>query len=213
MKYLNLKSLALSTLIAAATALTGCSTYINVPAMPGDVAVNDPNDETVIKVIVASIPYAVQDQGYSKTYQVQFPVGTRGIVAYDALTPIDDKALWRNPINPELPVYQAAQVRVRSWVAEVDVIRPVNPDQLNLGNQLVTVFLKWDAVSGWTPKRLRVWTTTVETALRKAPYSSDTSDPASPSTDKQNPKPNATSIKRNDSEIPPPSSEVRGRYE
>ncbi len=206
-----LKTLALSTLIAAAATFTGCSTYINVPALDGDIAVNDPNDETVIKVIVAAIPYAVQEQNYKGTYQVQFPVGTRGIVAYDALTPIDDKALWRDPVNPELPVYQAAQVRVRSWVAEVDIVRPVNPTQLNLGNQLVTCFLKWDAVSGWTVKRTRIWTTTVENALRKAPYSSDTSDPA-PASDKPSVKPNATSIKRGDSQTPP-SSEVRGRYE
>jgi hypothetical protein len=211
MQYSLIKTFAFSTFIAAATLLTGCSTYINVPALPGDVAVNDPNDETVIKVIVAAIPYAVQDQGYKGTYQVQFPVGTKSIVAYDALNPIDDKALWRNPVNPELPVYQAAQVRVRSWVAEVDVVRPVNPNQLNLGTQLVTVFLKWDAVTGWTGKRLRVWTITVDDALRKAPYSSDLSDSAAPSS-KQNAKPNATSTKRGDNEVPP-SSEVPGRYE
>jgi hypothetical protein len=167
-------------LILALAGASGCSTYINVPALPGDVAVNDPNDKTVIQVITTAIPFAVKDQAYEGQYQVQFPVGTKGIVAYDALAPLDENAIWRNPPLPDMPVYHAAQVRVRSWVAEVDVIRPVNPKQLNLGNQLVTVTLKWEAASGWIPRKLRVWSISVEDAMRRAPYA-DPSSPMDPS--------------------------------
>ena len=40
----------------------------------------------------------------------------------------------------------------------------------SLIHQVVTAYMKWDPVSHWQIEQLRVWRTSVETALRKAPY-------------------------------------------
>lgn len=68
------------------------------------------------------------------------------------------------------PVIDINQVRIRGWTAQIDIIRPWNADQPEGVRQVVTTDLKWDPVSHWQVEQLRVWRTSVDTALRRSPF-------------------------------------------
>ncbi|NJL30392.1 MAG: hypothetical protein HC898_01480 [Phycisphaerales bacterium] len=71
----------------------------------------------------------------------------------------------------DMPVIEVRHVRIRSWLAQVDVIRPADPRNPAGLQQLVSVHLKYSWGLGWSVDRLHLWRIPLEDALFQARYS------------------------------------------
>ena len=167
------RSLVIAFVSALAIGSVGCSTYVNIPAMPGDVAISNPDAQTVHDVIVPAMKLLMEDQKLTDKFQVVFPVKTTPAVAQKTVARISDLAVWQEAPDTSLPIYDIRQVRVRGMDAEVDVVRPVAVKQPDAGRQVATVFVHWSPFDGWRGVEIRVWRMSVDNALRIAPYQNE----------------------------------------
>lgn len=152
---------------AACLALGACSTYVNIPAQPGDVARNDPNDTTVREVTATALEAVVADKPMGQ-FAVVLPPGTQPSNYDWIVTRVSPAAMWSaEPLPANIPIFEVRQVRVRGWNAQVDVIRPVSQDDPGR-LELITAYLKSYPVGGWAVQNLRVWRGSLENALRES---------------------------------------------
>lgn len=160
--------LAIGLLVLAA--LGGCSTYINVPPQGGDVARNDPNLPTVREIEIKALQGMFSEDPIETPYQIILPHGTSAAHYNVLLGQLDDDhAMWsiKGPRDGVAHII-FRQIRVRGWYAQVDIVRPTSFRQADGPRQLATVWLQWYPGTGWTFKRIYLWSIGVEEALREA---------------------------------------------
>lgn len=176
LKYVGLFTIAL----LALPLLAGCeSTYVNIPAQAGDVADHDPNADNVAAVMalaVSEVAYEMPAPGTSiagspaQGYRLVLPVGS-SYVTYEDVAAASDWVLspkYANRLDTSVPAIEVAQVRIRGWRSEVDVIRPFPPLEPDKDRQLVTVRMGWSATQGWQVRHVLPWTLDVDAALRES---------------------------------------------
>ncbi len=154
------------------TSLAGCGQYVNIPEDAGDVAANSPNLLNVRQTAVAAVQAVLEDRPLGRSYRLVLPVGTSDDTYAYAMRELGPDASWSDQSPPtDMPVIDVRHVRIRSWLAQVDVIRPVDPRQPSGMQQLMSVYLKFDWGRGWYVDRLHLWRIPLEDALFQARYS------------------------------------------
>jgi len=163
--------LTLATLGVAAAVLGGCTTYVNIPSRAGDVAVHNPNDDTVKDVEAGALRGAISERPINEPFEVILPEGSLPST-YDWVLPhVGPHAVWsKNGAHEGQPVVEVREIRIRGSSAQVDVIRPWDPGDPSGYQQLVTVELSWDPITHWQTDRVAGWRTSVDKALRTKPY-------------------------------------------
>ncbi len=187
-----------ASLLLWALCLAGCAAYVNVPALTGDTADHNPNGEYAVPAIPVAIKAALGDQPIDHPFLVVLPKGAAEATYNLVLAQVGPNATWVGPdaagpttapapgggvmlITPTaapLPsdraVIEVAQIRIRGWSGQIDVVRPTDLSQIHGSRELVTVYMKWDPVSHWQSVLVRPWRTIVETALK---MSADAGEP------------------------------------
>ena len=150
---------------------TACTTYVNIPAQPGDVAVHATDNQTVRQVITESLRAVIQQRSIRGPVAITFPDGvtsrhfirassdTAGLVdawPIDARQPDTTNSVDQG-LDEQAVGLQVRQVRIRGWSAGVDVLIRLDPQQIHTQDQLVTVDLQWHALHGWVVERTRFW--------------------------------------------------------
>jgi hypothetical protein len=160
------QTLVVAVVLVGLSMLAGCTTYSNVPAQPGDIARNDPNDAPVRQIMAAALEAVAADQPMERL-AIVLPAGTSP-ANYDWIVPqVSKGAMWSaEPLDPSIPVLEVRQVRLRTWRAQVDIIRPFAADPSR--QELVTVYLKTYGLGDWAVTNLRVWRGSLEDALRES---------------------------------------------
>lgn len=160
------RSIALLGLTLLLTA-TGC-TYVNIPAVSGDVASHDPNHSDVLKVNLQALRALEADRPPAAEYRIVLPAGTSAAAYQAVVSQVSDKAIGGadgTAAPAGAAVVEARQVRIRWPYAQVDLIRPAEADKPEGLKELVTVYLKHDIIAGWHVTRLRPWRIPLEAAL------------------------------------------------
>ena len=153
----------LTALITASFVLLGCQgpSYVNIPAESGDVAFHSPNGRTVRAVVAEAIDGIVTQTPLDGPVALSLPTGAEALT-YEAVA-----AVTGSNVIPATPDDEGAattaqvrvtQVRVRGYKGEVDAVR-AKPGG---AEQLVTVYLTWNAFSDWGVDRIRAWNIRVE---------------------------------------------------
>jgi hypothetical protein len=118
-------------LVVAATALLGgCVSWASYPAGPGETAVKNPNDPTILNVIETGLEWVVRKYppgttGDGPKLAINLPQGIRERVYERMAVRVGHGAAPLRSDTATLPVYHVAQVRIRGDEAAVDIIRPV----------------------------------------------------------------------------------------
>jgi hypothetical protein len=156
--------------------LGGCTTYTNIPEQSGDVARNDPNDESVREVMAASLAAVASDPEFAKPFEVVLPVGSN-VETYTFVVPkVSKVATSASVMSPTeqkptgLPVLEVRRLRLRGWIAQVDIVRPFSAAQPDGLKQLATVDLKWSPITDWHVEGVRIWRISVDQALKQSPF-------------------------------------------
>ena len=150
--------------------LGGCSTYINIPAHSGDVARNDPNLPAIREVAIAALEGMFREEPIEINYQILLPRGTSAAQYNVLLRELNDElAMWsiKGPRDGVAHIV-FRQMRVRGWYAQADIVRPASFRQIDGPRQLATIWLQWYPFTGWTYKRMYLWSLGVEEALRES---------------------------------------------
>ena len=158
-----------SILLLSAT-MTACATYVNIPPQSGDVATHNPNLTTVRTVQEKALQAVLNATTSMRPVQVILPVGVTSETYKTISSKLDPQASWSEEEDtlPDHWPIRVSQVRVRGWLAQVDVARPTDPGQDTSPGQLVTVYLKWDPVTGWYVQRLRPWHMALDEAMERS---------------------------------------------
>ena len=155
--------------ILSAAALAGCATYVNIPPQAGDLARHDPNLENVFHVQKQAMQAVLDDQAPQGPYQLILPDDTKP-TTYDALAAqLEPQADWSSegPMERHVQIH-VSKVRIRSWRAQVDIVRPSDLAILDGPAQLVTVYLKWDPLAGWHVRRFQPWRVPMDEAMLRS---------------------------------------------
>lgn len=173
-------------------AFTGCSTYVNIPPQTGDVAGNDPNVIDVVTVQAKALKAVIEDRPSTRMkYMFFLPPGSNtqsyavvqeelGDLATHGLKLPDASSI---PVEGDVvkpPPAQVRQVMVRGWTAQIDIVRPSDPNVPGTPLQLVTAYLKWHFFDGWYVQRLHAWHIPVDSALQRSRLEADTETPTGP---------------------------------
>ncbi len=140
---------------------TACTTYVNIPAQPGDLAAHDPNDPTVREVVSEALYAVTTHRSIDGPVAFIMPDGTasrhfvRGARHAPDLSVGVSEAINVDEITG--PSLEVKQVKIRGWSASVDILYRVDPRQLHTDDQLATVELEWQTLQGWTARRTRFW--------------------------------------------------------
>lgn len=185
---------ALALLVVSLFTFTACSTYVNIPPQTGDVAGNDPNVVDVVTVQAKALKAVIEDRPSKVPYRFMLPPGSNsqsyrqaqeelGDLAVHGLTLPDNSAGEAGAkVNPPAEV---RQVMVRGWTAQIDIVRPSDPNVAGSTLQLVTVYLKWQFVDGWHVQRMHAWHIPVDAALNKSRLEAETETPTGPGADQR----------------------------
>lgn len=154
--------------VFAALTLTACgSPYVNIPPLEGDSpAAHNANGSSVVKVQTVALKHLVLRDNPTDGYVVQLPAGTTAATYAKVLDqlPAGSQTPGGGDAQGDLPHFEVAQVQVRGFSAQVDVIRPGHAS----GKQeLISVYLSVD-MDGWYAKQTRVWRVPVDQALALA---------------------------------------------
>ena len=157
----------LTALLTVAAVASGCAgTYVNVPALDGSPASQNPNSTLVRNVEAEALRHVLNRYPPPDgEYAVALPAGTDDATYWWVLRhlPEGGQELRRIEDDQEIPpVYRVAQVVVRGLVGQVEVVIP--PDRHG-EERLVSVFLSPDT-EGWYANRSRLWTIPAHQALR-----------------------------------------------
>lgn len=137
---------------------TGCTSYVNIPAQDGDIAIHNPNNETFRRAATVALKRMLAKYPPNGHYMLEMPAGTSDWTykwVMNRLPQPQEDA----PTDIQLPLYSLKQARLRNSRAEMDIVHPTVE-----GPRLTTVFLEWDPW-GWHIKRERIWRVSIEDAL------------------------------------------------
>ncbi len=148
-------------LLACGLMLTGCTTWVNIPAQRGDMAVHNPNDRTAREVMAMALARVVVDNDQPAPYAIDLPDGAHGSTYQQIIAKLPEGAAPRDDAAAAVPVYRVKQVQVRGWQGQVDLIPPSTGGSA----QLMSVYLKRDW-HGWFATRTHLWRMPVINALR-----------------------------------------------
>ncbi len=139
--------------------VSGCRTtptYINIPHQSGDVAWSDPNTGTVIQLMSTSLSAVLEREPIKGAFDVLLPEGSTTQTYQQVVMNVGGGAVTPETVREgELLAVQVIGVRVRSDMAEVDVVRPSAS-----GREAATVMLKWywsQNGGEWGVQRVRPW--------------------------------------------------------
>jgi hypothetical protein len=115
---------------AVSAGLSGCVSWASYPAGPGEVAVKNPNDPTMLDVMVTGLQWVIRRYppgagGEGPRLAINLPAGMRERVYQRVAVRVGQGAVPLTTANATLPIYHVAQVRVRGDEAAVDILRPV----------------------------------------------------------------------------------------
>ena len=145
---------------------TGCSPYVNVPALQGDVARHNIDAKQIRDIVVPAVVAVINAEPPSGPYVVQLPESAEKLT-YPAVLPqigANANPPFAENLPDNAPVYEVRGIRIRGLDGQVDVVRPGTYG----GQQLVTAYLRNPPFADWTVQRLRVWRGPVD-AARTAP--------------------------------------------
>lgn len=169
-------------LLMVSMLLTGCAEWVNIPAVPGDVARHDPNLGDVADVEVAALSALMTRYPTQSTTQVILPMGTSDATYNRVVQSIGQGAVMGDASAATSLEVMAIRIRVtEAWVD----IRKFTESRIP---QLYTVYLKNDVISGWYMQRIRPWRGTINEGdhvpaklqEERALYRSEVSQPAAP---------------------------------
>ncbi|QNN22450.1 hypothetical protein HED60_09240 [Planctomycetales bacterium ZRK34] len=163
-------------LVFAVLSLTACgSPYVNIPPLQGDSpAAHDPDGASVAKVEAVALKHLIVRDNPADGYVVDLPAGTSKQTYAQVLDQLPVGAQTVGEGQSGLPHYEVAQVQVRGFSAQVDIIRPASA----LGKQeLVSVYVAVD-MDGWYAQKTRVWRVPVDQALALARAAPPVEEPA-----------------------------------
>lgn len=163
----------------------GCATYVNIPAQEDDVASNLPSTRNAMKVYIAALIAAGQDQaaqdataggtaneignkgggeGGEGGYQFVLPAGAKPLIyqrVQAALDQAGQNAHWSDQPPAEASASLTIKgLRIRGTQAEVDIFRSSgfrSSQGRPVDARLLTVYLRWFVVDGWQADRVRTW--------------------------------------------------------
>ncbi len=178
---MRMRLMILAVLAGCMLASAGCIKYVNIPPMEGDVAETNANDDHVLQVQEEAIRAAAETSGFNSPYTFRTVTGTQER-HYLAMAPrLPNATVDDLPNGAKLEV---RQVYIRGDRAQVDLVRtpapgtqpqmpttdptlvmPPAPPPSDDPRQLVTVYMRWDAIGGWYDTEVKVWRIPVEQAL------------------------------------------------
>jgi len=168
-------------MLVVAFSLVGCSApYVNIPPLQGDApAMHSPNNGTVATVEAEALKYLIMQDAPPTTYIVQLPEATSEQTYNTVMSRLPDGAIRSadQTTGEPGPFYRVAQVQVRGFSSQVDIVRPRDAGGKT---ELVSVYLAVD-IDGWYASSRRVWRIPVEQALaivRQQPQPAEASDAA-----------------------------------
>lgn len=154
--------LRLSAALVCGLILTGCTTWVNIPAQRGDMASHDPNNSTVRKVVAAALKHVIVEGVAASPYAIELPRHTRASTYQKVLAALPVGGMPLPEVtDAHVPVFRVKQIQVRALSAQVDLI----PPPVEGSAQLMTVYLKGD-MHGWYATRSHLWRMPVIDALR-----------------------------------------------
>lgn len=168
---------------------SGCSTYVNIPPQTGDMAGNDPNVVDVVTVQAKALRAVIEDRPSKMKYVFMLPPGSNtqsyrhvseelGDLATHGMSLPDGNKASSDAIKP--PPAEVRQVMIRGWTAQIDIVRPSDPNVTGSTLQLVTVYFKWQFFDGWYVQRLHAWHIPVDAALNRSRLEAETETPVGP---------------------------------
>lgn len=142
-------------LFTAALLLAGCNnpTYINVPNDGSDLAINDPNQLTVMKIEKSALNFMLAQSPIPGDVGVRFPAGTNERAALSIVADLPDNVFVEGMTpSDEYALVEVREISARGGLARVDVIRPgsLRP------REFVEIHLEWDFFEGWVPERVQI---------------------------------------------------------
>lgn len=142
---------------------SGCAApLVNIPAVPGDVASDNPNGDGVIAVEVAALRHVLKTwPPEGGAYGVELPPGTTAESYRKVVGRLPEGVTTEAQFGSPIPTFTVAQIHIRGTDARVDIVRP----SLEGRPALVSVFEAVD-ISGWYARRMKVWNIPVDQALR-----------------------------------------------
>ncbi len=152
--------------------LTGCTTYINIPPQPGDLAVHNPNNGTVREVESTGLAAVLAGRSAGQRLGVKLPEGTDAETYKRIITPLGDKVYQDEAVQPKA-FAEVRRVAVRGRYAEVDIVMPEPTSQVP---QLYTAYLAWEPGRGWYSQRVKHWRIPVGDALEASADSTPETD-------------------------------------
>lgn len=134
----------------------GCATtaaYVNIPAQAGDVARSSPNAENVRAVQAAALTALIEDRPIEGPTRLLLPGGADALTHAEVVRRVGPPFVSpRQADEQAVNTVEVQAVRIRGMDAEVDILRPTRGMQ-----QLATVRLKYDPISGWHGRSIRYW--------------------------------------------------------
>ena len=159
-------SVALLARILAAMAMTcalGCSTYVNIPQQPGDIASHNPDRGGVVDAQSAALAAIIASHPLPSPVTIQLVPGTAPDSYARALPKIGDAVVKHE--GDDTPDLDVRRVLIRGWVAQVDVILASGGPEGEPQRQLLTAYLNWKPFSGWSVRRIKTWRIPIDEAL------------------------------------------------
>lgn len=160
-------------LISAASAslmLTGCYGFTTYPPVKGQLAWRDPDATTVLNAFTVALADTIErgpaTGPHAATVAVSLPKGVSRVSYQLVIDQVNDRLAdenrlvipWEEDLDPEVPVYAAAEVKLRLGVGEVLVFRPVDEGASAGGTPELPISLSIDQRSGsWRVTRRRAW--------------------------------------------------------
>ena len=172
-RHLHVTGLFVALTLFGVSAIWGCATYVNIPAQAGDLAAHDPNKENVHLVQGHALQAVLDDRPIQVPFSLVLPPGSRPETHQAVAERLEPQPISSDEETDDaLPQVRVSQVRIRGWIAQVDIVRPAADT-----TQLVTVYLKWEPFAGWHVERMRAWQLPVGEAIQHSRQESQTALP------------------------------------
>ena len=148
----------LAILLACSAGLVGCTHYVNIPRLEGDLAYHDPNAKAPRMVMHRALEKVLELRPLDEPFQVMLPLGTVPETYAQMLPDLSPHAMWSSDgRTKDVPIVRVSEVRIRGSRAEVDVVLPIYAGDGPALAQMVTAHLRYDPVSKWYVVRTQEW--------------------------------------------------------
>ncbi len=143
----------------------GCSSYVNIPAQPGDLASHNPNMGSVQQVITEALDAVLKQNPIDNKFALLLPEETTAKTYAAVVSKLDKNASWPgNKSRNEISVIEVRKILIRGVEARVDIIQPIDPANPAI-EQVVSAKLQWHPFKGWVTQRLHKWRLSLEDAM------------------------------------------------